>query len=125
MGPRQKSVVIVEDEPDSADMFAEMMRINGFQVHTSYGGRMAMNMIAQEKPNAVLLDLMMQDVSGLEVLRFMRRDPYLSGIPVIIISAKSQLSDIQEGLKAGAKIYLTKPVSYVDLVSSVKKVIEN
>lgn len=125
MGSRPKSVVIVEDEPDTLEMFAEMMRLNGFQVHKSSGGRLAMNMIAQEKPCAVLLDIMMQDVSGLEVLRFMQRDPYLSGIPVIIISAKSQAADIQEGLKAGAKIYLTKPVAYLDLVTSVKKVLEN
>ncbi len=125
MVTQPKSVIIVEDEPETADMFAEMMRLNGFQVHKSSGGRLAMSMIAHEKPNAVLLDVMMPDISGLEVLRFMKRDPNLSDIPVIIISARCQYSDIQEGLQAGARVYLTKPVAYPELISSVKKALEN
>jgi two-component system phosphate regulon response regulator PhoB len=120
-----KSVIIVEDEAETGDMFAEMMRLNGFQVHRSSGGRLAMSMIAHKKPNAVLLDVMMPDISGLEVLRFMKRDPNLSGIPVIIVSARSQFSDIQEGLEAGAKVYLTKPVAYPELISAVKNALDN
>jgi DNA-binding response OmpR family regulator len=125
MAPILKSVVIVEDELETADMFAEMMRLNGFQVHRSSGGRLAMSMIAHEKPSAVLLDVMMPDISGLEVLRFMKRDPNLSDIPVIIISARSQFADIQEGLQAGAKVYLTKPVAYPELISSVRNALDN
>ena len=125
MVSQPKSVIIVEDEPETAEMFTEMMRLNGFQVHKSSGGRLAMSMIAHEKPSAVLLDMMMPDISGLEVLRFMKRDPNLAGIPVIIISARSQFSDIQEGLQAGARVYLTKPVAYPELISSVKDALEN
>jgi DNA-binding response OmpR family regulator len=115
-----KSVIIVEDEPETADMFAEMMRLNGYQVRKSSGGRMAMSMIAHEKPDAVLLDVMIPDISGLEVLRFMKRDPNLTDVPVIIISARSQYTDIQEGLEAGARLYLTKPVAYPELISAIK-----
>jgi two-component system phosphate regulon response regulator PhoB len=84
-----------------------------------------MNMIAHEKPDAVLLDVMIPDISGIEVLRFMKRDPNLSDIPVIIISARSQASDIQEGLDAGARAYLTKPVAYPELTTAVKNALEN
>jgi DNA-binding response OmpR family regulator len=122
---KPKSVIIVEDEPETADMFAEMMRINGFTVRKSSGGRIAMNMIAHEKPDAVLLDVMIPDISGIEVLRFMKRDPNLSDIPVIIVSARSQASDIQEGLDAGARVYLTKPVAYPELTTAVKNALEN
>ncbi len=125
MVPQPKSVIIVEDEAETADMFAEMMRLNGFQVHKTSGGRLAMSMIAHEKPNAVLLDVMMPDISGLEVLRFMKRDPNLTDIPVIIVSARSQYADIQEGLKAGARVYLTKPVAYPELISSINNVLKN
>jgi len=125
MVPQPKSVIIVEDEPETADMFAEMMRLNGFQVRKSSAGRLAMSMIAHEKPNAVLLDVMMPDISGLEVLRFMKRDPNLSDIPVVIVSAKSQFTDIQEGLEAGARVYLTKPVAYPELISAVKNALDN
>jgi DNA-binding response OmpR family regulator len=120
-----KSVIIVEDEPETADMFAEMMRLNGFTVRKSSGGRIAINMIAHEKPDAVLLDVLIPDISGLEVLRFMKRDPNLSDIPVIIVSAGSKASDIQAGLDAGARVYLTKPVSYPELISAVKNSLEN
>lgn len=125
MVPQPKSVIIVEDEPETADMFAEMMRLNGFQVRKSSAGRLAMSMIAHEKPNAVLLDVMMPDISGLEVLRFMKHNANLSDIPVIIVSAKSQYTDIQEGLEAGARVYLTKPVAYPELISAVKNALDN
>ena len=90
-----KTVIIVEDEPDTAEMFAEMVRLTGLQVLKSLGGVRAIDLIAEKKPAAVLLDIMMPDVSGLEVLRFMHRDPRLSKIPVIIVSAKSLPSEAE------------------------------
>ncbi len=115
-----KPIVIVEDEPDTAEMFAEMMRLLGYQVFKSLGGIRAIDLIAEKRPLVVVLDLMMPDLSGLEVLRFMRRDPRLANIPVIIVSAKSLPSDIRKGLDAGASSYLTKPVSFEDLRVAVE-----
>jgi CheY-like chemotaxis protein len=68
---------------------------------------------------------MMPDLSGLEVLRFLRRDPDLQRIPVIVVSAKSLPSDIRNGLEAGATEYLTKPVAYLDLKEAVENAIQN
>ena len=119
-----KKIVIVEDEPDTAEMFAEMMRLNGYQVRKAFGSRQAMTLISRENPDAVMLDIMMPDVSGLEVLHYMRRDPQLSQTPVIVISAKSLPSDIKTGLEAGANAYLTKPVSYLDLKKTVDSLIK-
>jgi DNA-binding response OmpR family regulator len=119
-----KKIVIVEDEPDTAEMFAEMMRLSGHHVLKSYGGTPAIALISHEVPDVVVLDVMMPDLSGLEVLRFMRRDPRLEQIPVIVVSAKSLPSDIKNGLDAGANIYLTKPVAFQDLNAAVRKVIE-
>ena len=104
-------------------MFAEMMRVNGFRVLKASGSRPAIPMIEQEKPAAVILDIMMPDVSGLEVLRYMRREPNLAGIPVIVVSAKSLPADVKSGLEAGASVYLTKPVDYQDLRDAVEKVL--
>jgi DNA-binding response OmpR family regulator len=115
-----KKIVIVEDEPDTAEMFAEMMRLSGYDVQKSYGGTPAIALISNEKPDAVVLDVMMPDLSGLEVLRFIRRDSKLMKIPVIVVSAKSLPSDIQEGLEAGATVYLTKPVAFQDLNTAVR-----
>ena len=119
----QKTIIIVEDEQDAADMFAEMMRVNGFRVLKATGCQPAMHMIEGEKPAAVILDIMMPDISGLEVLRFMHRHPGLASIPVIVVSAKSLPADIKTGLEAGASIYLTKPVDYLDLKQAVEKVL--
>lgn len=124
MATKSKKIVVVEDEPDTAEMFAEMMRLSGYQVLKSYGSQAAMSVIAQEKPDAVVLDVMMPDVSGLEVLRFMRKDPALAKVPVIMVSAKSLPSDIRIGLDEGASVYLTKPVAYLELKKAVENAIQ-
>ena len=120
-----KSVVIVEDEPDTADMLAEMMRLIGYQVYKSSGGLRALDIIAEKKPTAVLLDQMMPEISGLEVLRSLRMDPRLRYIPVIMISAKCLQSDMRRGLDAGAAFYLTKPVAFTDLKWAVEQATSN
>lgn len=125
MSALQKTVMIIEDEPDAAEMFAEMMRVNGFKVIKMFSSTPAIPMLAQEKPDLLILDIMMPDISGLEVLRFMRREPDLAKIPVIVVSAKSMPSDIKDGIEAGASIYLTKPVGFLDLKQAVESVISN
>jgi twitching motility two-component system response regulator PilH len=122
MNAISKTIVVVEDEPDTAEMFAEMARLSGFQVFKSLGGVRAIDLIAEKKPAAVILDVMMPDLSGLEVLRFIRRDPRLARIPVIIVSAKGLPTDIRDGLDAGATVYLTKPVAFADLRLALQKV---
>jgi DNA-binding response OmpR family regulator len=123
MTNEQKTIIIVEDEPDTAEMFAEMMRLSGYKVLKSYSGRPAIALITETKPDAIVLDLMMPDISGLEVMSFIRGDAYLNKIPVIIVSAKSLPSDIKSGLDAGAVTYLTKPVAFKDLKLAVEDAI--
>lgn len=118
-----KKIIIVEDQPAVADLLEEMLSIDSYQVikiHSSAGG---LSVIRAEKPDAVLLDIMMPDVSGLEVLRFMRREPDLQQIPVVIVSAKTLPADIRAGLEAGATAYLTKPVDINELRNTVAGVI--
>ena len=115
--------IIIENEQDAAEMFAEMMRFSGFRVLTDAGSSTAISTIDRQKPAAVILDIMMPGISGLEVLRYMRREPEMAKIPVVVVSAKSKPTDIQTGLKAGASVNLTKPVSYLDLKGAAKKVL--
>ena len=119
MGSDCRKIVIIEDEPDTAEMYAEMMRISGYEVVKFFGGSPAVAQIAELKPCAVVLDLMMPDISGLEVLQYMKAEPKLSDIPVIIVSAKTLPADIDEGINAGASVYLTKPVSFSDLKKAI------
>ena len=100
-----------------------MMRVEGYRVTTSHTSVPAITMISAEMPDLVILDIMMPDISGLEVLKFMQRDPKLSKIPVIIVSAKTQPADIKTGMNAGASAYLTKPVGFADLKQTVERVL--
>jgi two-component system phosphate regulon response regulator PhoB len=121
MATEQRTVIIVEDEPETAELFAEMMRVDGYRVIKSYTSGPAIPLIVNEKPDVVILDIMMPDISGLEVLRYMRREPKLAKIPVVVVSAKVMPSDIQAGLEAGASVYLTKPVGFRDLQKAIEE----
>jgi len=117
----EKTVLIIEDEEDAAELFAEMMRVSGFRVVKTSKSTPALSMMTADKPDVVLLDIMMPEISGLDILRQMRRDPNLANIPVIVITAKSMPSDIKNGMEAGASTYLTKPVGFIDLKEAVER----
>jgi CheY-like chemotaxis protein len=119
----ERTVLIIEDEPDAAELFAEMMRVSGFRVRKTSSSTPAIDMMTDEKPDVVLLDIMMPEVSGLDILRKMRRDPSLANIPVVVVSAKSMPADIKIGMDAGASIYLTKPVGFLELKEAVERVL--
>jgi len=121
MTPPEKTVLIIEDEPDAAELFAEMMRVSGFRVQKTLSSAPALRMMTAEKPDIVLLDIMMPDISGLDILRRMREDPALANIPVIVVSAKSLPADIKHGMEAGASTYLTKPVGFLELKEAVER----
>jgi DNA-binding response OmpR family regulator len=123
MESNYKKIVIVEDEPEAAEIYAEMMRISGYEVVKFFGGSTAVAEIADQKPSAVILDLMMPDVSGFDVLEYMKTEPNLSNIPVIIVSAKTLPADVDQGLQAGASVYLTKPVAYSELIRAIDEVL--
>ncbi len=122
---QQKKIIIVEDEPDTAEMFSEMMRLGGYTVHKSYDGLAAIDLIVNEMPDAIVLDVMMPELSGLDVLKTIRKNPKLEKTPVIVVSAKSLPADIQAGLDAGATVYLSKPVAFQELRNAVSRVIQD
>ncbi len=117
----EKKVMIIEDEEDAAELFAEMMRISGFRVVKTSKSAPAIEMMTAEKPDVILLDIMMPEVSGLDILRSMRRDPALANIPVVVVTAKGMPADIKNGMEAGASTYLTKPVGFLDLKEAVER----
>ena len=101
------------------------MRVSGFRVLKTSKSAAAISMMIAEKPDIVLLDIMMPEISGLDILRQMRRDPALANIPVIVVTAKSMPSDIKNGMEAGASTYLTKPVGFLELKEAVERTLAN
>ena len=120
-----KTVLIIEDEEDAAELFAEMMRVSGFRVVKTSKSRPAISLMSSEKPDVILLDIMMPEISELDILRQMRREPELANIPVIVVTAKSMPSDIKNGMEAGASTYLTKPVGFLELKDAVERALAN
>jgi CheY-like chemotaxis protein len=117
----EKTVLIIEDEADAAELFAEMMRVSGFRVLKTTSSTPALSLITAEKPDLIVLDIMMPEISGLDILRQMRQDSELANIPVVVVSAKSMPADIKVGMEAGASTYLTKPVGFLELKEAVER----
>ena len=116
--------LIVDDNDDNRVTLAMRLDILGYDnVIMAANGREALERLRANRIDIIFLDIMMPDISGLEVLRYMRREPDLAKIPVIVVSAKSMPGDIKIGLEAGASMYLTKPVGFQDLKQAVEKVL--
>ena len=118
-----QTIVIVEDDPDTADMFGEMVRLLGYQVRYAQRGSQAVGIIAETKPAAVLMDWKLPDISGLEVMQLLNKDAQLAKIPIIMVSAKTLPSDVEKGKESGASAYLTKPLDFQELENAINTLV--
>jgi two-component system response regulator VicR len=126
MAANLKSILCIEDEPEMIDLMRLILGRRGFAVKGASGGIEGLRMIREERPDLVLLDLMMPDMDGWEVYQQMKADENTKNIPVIVVTAKAQSIDKVLGLHI-AKVddYLAKPFSPQDLLSSVEKVLKS
>lgn len=120
---QQNPILIVEDEPDIAELIEFHLSREGFPTRIAPSGRVAMDMIRREPPRLVVLDIMLPDLDGLEVCRRLRRDARLRRIPVILVTARGEESDVVTGLEVGAEDYITKPFSPKVLIARVRAVL--
>jgi two-component system response regulator VicR len=121
----KRRVLCIEDEPEMIDLIRLILERKGFEVLGAVGGQEGLDFVRREKPDLVLLDLMMPDVDGWEVYRQMKADEELQHIPVVVVTAKAQSIDKVLGLHI-AKVddYVTKPFGPGDLVESVERVLK-
>lgn len=119
----QESILIVDDEVNVTELFSMMLEMEGYQVQVAHNVKAALQVLERGKPDLMLVDVMMPAASGLELCRRVRSTAGLATLPIIILSAKSQLEEVQEGLGAGANLYLLKPVSKKELVQAVRRVL--
>ncbi len=118
-----KTVLIVEDNPDILQILKYNLTKEGYQVFESEDGKNACSVALEKLPSLILLDLMLPILDGLQVCRFLKRNNETKDIPIIMVSAKDEESDIVEGLELGAEDYLTKPFSTKELMARVKAVL--
>ncbi|OGO13520.1 MAG: two-component system response regulator [Chloroflexi bacterium RBG_13_68_17] len=119
-----KRVVCVEDEPEMIDLVRLILGRKGYEVIGANGGIEGLETVRREKPDLILLDLMMPDMDGWEVYQQIKADPGLRDIPVIVVTAKAQSIDKVLGLHI-AKVddYITKPFGPQELLESVDKIL--
>ena len=116
-------ILVVEDERDIAALIAYHLTKEGYRVRTAEGGSEALQAVSAERPDLIVLDLMLPGFSGYEVLTELRRRPELVDVPVVVLTARREESDRIKGLELGADDYLTKPFSPRELVLRVAAVL--
>ena len=119
---RPKKILIVEDEQEIAQLVKHYLEKDGFRPYIAQTGIEAQKLVASEHPDLVILDLMLPEMDGLEVCKTLRRKPETALLPIIMLTAKNDESDIVVGLELGADDYMTKPFSPKALVARVKAV---
>jgi len=119
-----KKVLVVDDQPQIVRLIQLHLEREGFQVLTGADGQEALDRVRGERPDLVILDVIMPRKDGFEVLRTIKADPELQQTPVIMLTVKTQSADIVEGLREGAELYLPKPFHPRELVALVKRVLE-
>ena len=117
-------ILIIEDEPDIADLVGFNLQRAGYAVSKAYDGITGTAVALQERPDLIVLDLMLPGRDGYAVFGELRRDPRTIGIPVIMLTARAQTQDRIQGLEAGADDYLTKPFSPKELVLRVQAILK-
>ena len=121
-----KRILVIEDEAEMIDLTRIVLEREGYEVLGAVGGARGLEMIRQEKPDLILLDLMMPDIGGWEVYRQVKADQELAQIPVIVVTAKAQSIDKVLGLQV-AKVddYITKPFGPKELLESIDRVLNS
>jgi len=112
-------ILIVDDSPTERLYLTDILVKNGFAVSTAVNGDEAIARIRAERPELILMDVVMPGANGFQVTRAIARDPELAGVPVIICSSKNQETDRIWGMRQGAKDYLVKPVDPERLLASI------
>ena len=119
----KSTIVVVEDEEDIYEVVRYNLEKEGFHVHGAFSGEIAQQKITVHQPDLVLLDLMLPGISGLDLCRKLKQQDETRQIPIIMVTAKTEDSDIVAGLELGAEDYITKPFSPRVLIARVRSVL--
>lgn len=119
-----EKILVVDDDLDTLRLVGLMLERQGYAIVAATTGQQALSLAKNEKPDLVVLDLMMPDMDGLQVARQLRADPETKNIFIIMFTARGQMEDKLEGFEAGADDYLTKPVQPRELIAHIKAVLK-
>lgn len=118
-----KKILVVDDDPYILMSLEFLMKKNGFDVMIARNGTEALDIINNQSPDLILLDIMMPDVDGYAICKHVKSTKHLKDIVVVFVSAKTKDTDVQKGYKLGASLYISKPFSTRDIVKQVKELL--
>ncbi len=116
---KNKTVMVVDDNPDIVTIVKTILEGKGYVVQSAYSGQEVFNLLKEQKPDLIVLDIMMPQMDGLEVLTRLKGEASTSTIPVILLTAKVQYEDVLGGYKMGADYYITKPFTSTQLLNGI------
>ncbi|AHF89741.1 response regulator with CheY-like receiver domain and winged-helix DNA-binding domain [Opitutaceae bacterium TAV1] len=121
--PASQKILVVDDEPDVTELLAFHLRAKGFVVETLNDPNLSLGFARTFRPDLVILDVMMPDLSGIQLCRLLRADPWLGKVPVMFLTAKAEEGDRIQGLETGADDYICKPFSTKEVVLRVQTIL--
>ncbi len=118
---RKKRVLIVDDDPEITTMLQVMLELYGYEVRLAHGVAQGMAALTADPPDVMLLDVMMPQISGLELCRYVRRDPRTERLPVIVFSARSNDENVRQAMAFGATMFLNKTANRDELLAAIDR----
>jgi len=115
-----QKILVVDDSKTELHHLSEVLGKRGYSVRTAENGDEAMRRLAEEKPDLILMDVVMPGANGFQLTRSITRDPRFAGVPVIMCTSKNQETDKVWGMRQGARDYIVKPVSTDELLAKIK-----
>ena len=115
-----QKILVVDDSKTELHHLSDVLGKHGYQVRTAENGDEAMRRLVEDKPDLILMDVVMPGQNGFQLTRSITRDPRFAGVPVIMCTSKNQETDKVWGMRQGARDYIVKPVNGDDLVAKIK-----
>jgi DNA-binding response OmpR family regulator len=119
-----KKILVIDDLPENVFMLQDRLENEGYEVITAYEGKSGINKAINEHPDLILLDIMMPEVTGIEVCKTLVANNATADIPIILVTAKSDAEDTREGLEAGAFDYIKKPFNQIELLARINSALK-
>ncbi|MBN2058425.1 MAG: response regulator [Candidatus Saganbacteria bacterium] len=120
MSEHQERILLIEDEKAMSDAVKLRLEANGFSVLTAYDGQTGLATARKERPDLIILDVMLPKLDGFMVCRMLKFDEKYRNIPVLLLTARTQQTDVQQGEEMGADAYMTKPFKSEELLARIR-----
>jgi DNA-binding response OmpR family regulator len=120
---KECKILVVDDDPDALDTMAEILETRNYEVLTALSGVEGISKAREGKPNLIIMDVTMPKIDGFTVCKMIKEDKEIKDIPVILLTGKELVNDVEKGLAVGANDYMIKPIDWDRLFLKIKKLI--